>query len=100
MVEHRLRVYDSAMQETDIRGAIRTHILTEVIPGEDSANLEDDMPLRTSGVLDSMATLKLVQFVEDSFDITVDAHEAGVNNFDRVTDLVAFVLSKRTERGK
>ena len=96
MVEHRLSVYDSPMQESDIRGAIRAHLLAEVLPGEDPANLKDDTPLRTSGVLDSMATLKLVQFVEDSFAITVDAHEAGVDNFDRVADLVAFIQAKQS----
>ena len=44
---------------------IRNYILTEYLPGESPANLKDDTPLRTSGILDSMATLALVSFLED-----------------------------------
>ena len=72
----------------------RAGILCFRLPGEDPANLADDMPLRTSGVLDSMSTLRLVQFVEERFGITIEAHEAGVENFDRVDDMVAFVRRK------
>ncbi|MEM7309424.1 MAG: acyl carrier protein [Planctomycetota bacterium] len=81
-----------------IKDAIRSHILTEVLPGESASNLPDDMPLRTSGVLDSMATLKLVSFVEDTFGITVEAHEAGVENFDRIDDMASFIQGKREDR--
>ena len=46
--------------------------------------LKDDTPLRTSGILDSVATLKVVTFVEDKYGIEVEAHEAGVANFDTI----------------
>jgi len=36
-----------------------------------------------------------VQFVEESFGIVVEAHEAGVSNFDRIEDLAAFIGRKR-----
>lgn len=74
---------------------IRQYILTEFLPGESAANLRDDTPLRTGGVLDSMATLKLVAFVEQTYGIEVDAHEAGIDNFDCIRDIAAFVERKR-----
>ena len=78
-----------------MRETIRQFVLSEFLPGESPANLHDDTPLRTSGILDSMATLKLVSFVEEQFGIEVEAHEAGVDNFDRVDDIVAFVERKQ-----
>jgi acyl carrier protein len=79
----------------DVRQKLRTYILTEFLPGESPENLTDDTPLRTSGVLDSLATLKLVGFVEESFGIELEAHETGVENFDRIQDMAALVERKR-----
>lgn len=79
----------------DIKDQVRQHILTEFLPGESPANLQDDTPLRTSGVLDSMATLQLVTFVEERFGIEVDAREAGVENFDSLNLIAAFVKQKK-----
>lgn len=74
---------------------IRRYLLAEFLPGENPANLRDDTPLRTGGILDSVATLKVVSFVEQRFSIEVEAHEAGVEHFDRIADIAALVRSKR-----
>jgi acyl carrier protein len=78
-----------------IKEPIRHHILTEYLPGESPSNLTDDTPLRTSGILDSMATLSLVSFLERTFGISIDAHETGIDNFDRIQDIAALVARKR-----
>ena len=74
---------------------IRNYILTEFLPGESAANVRDDTPLRTSGVLDSIATVKLVSFVEDTYNIELAAHETGIQDFDRIEDIAALVASKK-----
>lgn len=80
----------------NIKEEIRQYILSEFLPGEKPANLQDDTPLRTSGVLDSVSTLRVVSFVEERYGIEVEAHEAGVENFDSITAIAAFVQSKKT----
>jgi acyl carrier protein len=77
-----------------IKDTIRSFILSEYLPGESAANLGDETPLRTSGILDSMATLALVSFLEDRFKIQIDAHETGVETFDRLTDIGNLVQRK------
>lgn len=79
----------------DINTAIRDFILTKYLPGESPDNLRADIPLRTSGILDSLATLGLISFIEEEFDIEVEAHETDIDNFDRLGDIVAFVERKR-----
>lgn len=79
----------------NIKEELRQHILTEFLPGEKASNLKDDTPLRTSGILDSVATLKLVTFVEEQYGIEVEAHEAGVENFDTIDSIAALVQSKK-----
>lgn len=79
----------------DVRERIRQYILTAHLPGESAANLQDDTPLRTSGVLDSMATLALVSFVEKEFSIELEAHETGIESFDTIESIATLVESKR-----
>jgi acyl carrier protein len=77
-----------------VKEEIRQFILTEFLPGEKASNLRDDTPLRTSGILDSGATLRLVSFVETRCGIEVDAHEAGIENFDTIDSIAAFLRTK------
>jgi acyl carrier protein len=80
---------------SNVKDTIRDYILREYLPGESPANLTDDTPLRTSGILDSMATLNLVTFLEESFGITIDAHETGIDQFDRIADIAKLVEQKQ-----
>ena len=79
----------------NVKDTIRDYILRENLPGETAANLGDDTPLRTSGILDSMATLNLVTFVEETFGITLEAHETGIDHFDRIADIARLVEQKK-----
>ena len=78
----------------EIRQAVRTYLLEDVLAGEDPSNLTDDMPLRTSGIIDSMGVIRLTGFLEQRFGIRVEAHETGVENTDTVEAIVSFVESK------
>jgi len=76
-----------------IKDQLRDHILATYLPGEDASNLQDDTPLKSSGILDSLSTLKLVTFVEDTWQITIEPHEAS-SDFDRIEDIAALVQRK------
>ena len=80
---------------TDVKNAIRTFILSKYLPGESPENLRDDTALRSSGILDSLATIALVNFIEKEFGIEVEAHETDIDTFDRIEDIAALVLRKR-----
>lgn len=80
---------------SDIRSLVRDFILTECVPGEDPDNLKDDAPLRESGILDSMSTLKLVSAIEKDVGFQIEAHEVSDENFHSVDSIVAFVEEKR-----
>ena len=80
---------------TDVKNAIRQFILTRYLPGESPDNLRDDTPLRTSGILDSLATLGVVSFVEKEFGIEIEAHETDVDVFNTLDDMAALVARKK-----
>ena len=53
-------------QET-IKATVKNFIFNEFLPGEDSAALTDITALVTTGILDSIALLKAVTFLENQF---------------------------------
>jgi acyl carrier protein len=82
----------------EITQTIRDFIITKYLPGESPDNLTPDTALRTSGILDSLATLALISFIEERFSIEVHARETDIDNFDRLEDIAAFVERKLAQR--
>jgi acyl carrier protein len=81
---------------TDVKERLRTFILESFLQGESPANLRDDTRLRTTGILDSLAILSLVSFVEKEFGVELTAYETGADNFDRIEDIAALVARKQS----
>lgn len=74
-----------------IRTQIREFILNEFLPGESAGNLPNDISLRESAILDSLGLLKMITFVESSFNIEVGPLDAGDANFGTIDRIAAFV---------
>jgi len=86
---------ESFMNPQEIKTTVKTFILNEYLPGEDPAALTDATPLMTTGILDSIAVLKIVTFLENQFHITIEPHEAVVENLNTLSDIERFVMSKK-----
>jgi acyl carrier protein len=79
----------------DVKDAIRQFILKKYLPGESADNLRDETALRTTGILDSLATIGVVNFIEKEFGVEIEAHETDVDTFDTIHDMAALVERKR-----
>ena len=79
----------------DISETIRQFILSTYLPGESPENLPYDMPLLTSGVLDSLAAVGLISFLERRFGVELDVYDTSVERFDRVMDMAAAIAAKQ-----
>ena len=78
-----------------IKSKVKDFILSTFLPGEDPNELKDETPLISGGILDSIATLKLVMFIEEEFKVQVEAHEADKEHLDTVADIVGLIDSKQ-----
>jgi len=74
---------------------VKRFMLTEFLPGEDPDKLTPTTPLMTAGILDSLATLKLITFLEKEFNVQIEAHEADEENFNTLDSICALVDAKR-----
>jgi acyl carrier protein len=77
-----------------IKEILKGYILKEFLPGENPDELTDSTPLVTTGILDSLATLKLVSFLEEHYAIKIQAHEVDVEHLNTISDMSQLVQSK------
>ena len=74
---------------------VKDFILENFLPGESPEALTNTTPLFTTGLLDSIASLQLVTFLEDQFGIKVAAHEVVSDNLNTLDSIAGFVRSKQ-----
>ena len=80
----------------DIKSTVKEYILQEFLPGEDPNELTDTTPLITGGVLDSIGTVKLVMFIEERFNVTLQAHETDPDYLNTIESINNLILSKKS----
>lgn len=87
------------MQSTDaeIKDTLREYIIAEFLPGESPDAINDDTELLTSGVLDSIGTVRLVSFLEEKFGIELEAHEISVDYLNTLDDIVKVIRLKQPQ---
>jgi acyl carrier protein len=78
----------------DIRQTVRQFILANFLQGEDPSNLTDDTELKESGILDSLSTLKLVSFLEDTYKVEFEANDLDAGNLASLASIERLVRSK------
>jgi acyl carrier protein len=73
---------------------VKNFIMTEFLPGENPDELTETTPLISGGILDSIATLKLVMFLEEEYGVSFAAHEIDKENLDDLARIVQLLRSK------
>ncbi len=82
------------MTREEITRTVKEFILSHFLPGEDPAALTPTTALITDGVLDSLATLELVSFLEERYGIELEAHEVDASRIGTLEGIATLVLGK------
>jgi acyl carrier protein len=80
--------------DDNIKRDIKQFIMAEFLPGENADELTDTTPLISGGVLDSIATLKLVMHMEQVYGVELEPHEVDKENLDTL-DQIAHMLARK-----
>jgi acyl carrier protein len=67
---------------------VRDFILQEFLVGADPDELTDTTPLIESGILDSLAIIKLVTFLEERYEIVVEVDAERLATVQSIVDMV------------
>lgn len=75
-----------------LREEIRSFVLENFLPDEDSASLTDSTPLIATGILDSINTVRLISHLEQQYGIKLDLptlDTAQLNTIPGICQLIA-----------
>ncbi len=74
-----------------IEATVEQFIRTEILFEDVSVDLASDRNLISSGILDSLALLRLIEFIESTFNISLSEEDIDANKFQsigRIKELV------------
>ena len=72
---------------------IRNYIVENLLDGE--VEVTDDTPLYSSGLITSMGHLKLINYIERAFEISISAGKINLENFDSINQIVRFIQEEQ-----
>jgi acyl carrier protein len=78
--------------------SVRAFLVQNFFRSEAVEALAVDQPLVSSGLLDSVATLKLVLFLEKNFDISIDSRDIAEGELETLRSIGALVKRKTGSR--
>jgi acyl carrier protein len=78
----------------EIKNEIRTFVAANYLPDTPSESIDDSMPLITSGIIDSIGMLGLVDFIESRFAIEFLPREIDVHALDSIQRIETLIQNK------
>jgi acyl carrier protein len=77
-----------------IKEKVRSYILEEFVNEAETGPIQDDTPLMSSGIIDSVSALQLVEFLENTFQFSFQPHEVDQENLNTLDLIEGFVKGK------
>lgn len=81
----------------DIKDNIRNHILKEILEADLDEPLENNTPLIDGVILDSISVAALMSFLEDHYNIVVEADDLSDGSMNTIDSIANMVHSKRPD---
>lgn len=78
----------------DIESTVERFIVDELIVGDKGTKLDPEQSLITSGVIDSLALLRLITFIEEKFGVTVEDEDVVPENFETIKIIREYVEAR------
>jgi len=78
----------------ELNNKIRKYIESNLIVFEDEADFSDSDNIFQMGFVNSLFAMKLLAFIEQEFNITVENDEIDIKNFSSVNSIVTFITNK------
>lgn len=78
----------------EIETKIQTYIAENLLFSDNGFPYNNEASFLQEGIVDSIGVMELVNFVENTFNITIEDHELIPDNLDSVKQLSNFIRSK------
>jgi acyl carrier protein len=80
-----------------MRQIIKDYLTSKIFTGKPSVDFDEDTDLVRGGLVDSVTMIRLVEFIEDEFDIEVPFEDFTIKNFSSINVILSY-LETQTQR--
>lgn len=80
-----------------MKDEIRTFILDNILMDSDEIKLEDNENFMEKGYVNSLFSIKLINFIENTFLVKIDYEDMDVINFSSVDNILNFITKKQNQ---
>ena len=88
-------VLKSNLTADEIKLKIKDFIVDNFMFGNESEVINPEDSFMENGIIDSTGILELIEYVEETYDISIDDSELVPENLDSLNNISAFILSKK-----
>ena len=81
-----------------MEAVINGYISSEIVQDRELLPLANDASLLEGGILDSLSLIRLVVFLEETFQVTVGEVDLIPENFDPVDAICSYLRARQQER--
>jgi acyl carrier protein len=78
----------------DLRARVRSYIVDELLVDQGQAGVGDRQELLLSGLLDSLAVVRLVSFIETDLQVRVPPEDVTIDHFEHVDAIVTYLQAR------
>jgi acyl carrier protein len=78
----------------DIKQTVRRYIVEHLSSADEAKGIADDTDLKESGILESLSTLKLVSFLEKTFNIEIQADDIDAGDLSSLARIETLVKAR------
>jgi acyl carrier protein len=86
-------VNSSEKSMTGVKEKVRAFVL-EYAAGKGLTEVQDDQLLLTSDIIDSLGSFRMIDFLEQTFSLTIEDTDMVPENFQTLNDVESFVTRK------
>ena len=79
----------------EIEQMVEKYIVEELLVAGKDERLDPEQSLLSSGVIDSLAILRLISFIEKTFDIVVEDEDVIPENFETLNIIGEYIKNKK-----
>jgi D-alanine--poly(phosphoribitol) ligase subunit 2 len=82
------------LSQEEISATIKEYILNRFVKANEKNVLTNETPLISGGIIDSILTMQLVVFIEETYNFEFLPHEVDKENLNTIGSITAFIVKK------
>ena len=88
------KMADTDVKQGNVKTKLKEFLITNFLFSDEGIQFNDDDSFLEKGIIDSTGILELIEYLEDTYTITIEDDELIPENLDSINQVEAFITRK------